>query len=108
MLEEVYTKQCKKDIKLLRKQGKDKTKFDEIVLMLKQEIPLPVLNRDHALTNNWKGCRECHIEPDWLLIYEVSKKNNTLTLLRTGSHSELLEDLNMLQKLDNIIYEALK
>ncbi len=108
MLDDVATTKFKKDFKKVKKQGKDLNLLKQIIEQLRKQEALDIKYKDHALTNNWKGARECHLEPDWLLIYEVSKKNNTLTLLRTGSHSELLEDLNMLQKLDNIIHEALK
>ena len=54
-------------------------------------IPLPEKNRDHALTGNCAGCRECHIQPDWLLIYEIAEDTIFLYLTRTGSHSELFE-----------------
>lgn len=57
--------------------------------MLQNGIPLPAKNKDHALTGNYSGCRECHIQPDWLLIYEISNKELILYLTRTGTHSDL-------------------
>lgn len=96
MLDAVYTKQCKKDIKLLKRQGKQRQKLDEVIEQLQNNKPLAAKYRDHNLVGNWNNCRECHIEPDWLLIYQVDKKNNILYLMRTGSHSNLLnEDLNL-------------
>lgn len=52
-------------------------------------LELPAVYRDHALTNNWKGYRECHIEPDWLLVYRVIENQLILSLTRTGTHSDL-------------------
>ena len=53
------------------------------------EEPLPPKNRDHALVGNYIGCRECHIEPDWLLVYEVRQEELVLILIRTGTHADL-------------------
>lgn len=107
MLEETYTRQCRKDIKLLRKQGKDKTKFDKVVLLLKQGVSLPIQYRDHALSGAWSGFRECHITPDWLLIYEIDEAEGVLNLIRTGSHSELFESVSAVQKLNQSLDEVL-
>lgn len=79
----------KKDLKLLSKRGYDEEKLWSIVEQLANGIPLPPKNRDHALTGNYIGCRECHIEPDWLLIYEIQKDELILLLIRTGTHSDL-------------------
>ena len=57
--------------------------------MLANEQPLPEKYKDHALTGDWKGFRECHIQPDWLLIYEINNNELILYLTRTGSHSDL-------------------
>lgn len=81
--------QFKRDVKLLIKQGKDGAKLREIVAMLANGLPLPQKNKDHALTGEYVGCRECHIQPDWLLIYEIVENDLILYLTRTGSHSEL-------------------
>lgn len=59
----------KKDLKAIIKRGADQEKLWEIVELLANGSPLPAKNRDHALTGNYAGCRECHIEPDWLLVY---------------------------------------
>jgi mRNA interferase YafQ len=63
--------QFKKDLKKIRKQGKDPAKLDAIVHVLQKEESLPKKCRDHELIGNWKGYRECHIAPDWLLIYKI-------------------------------------
>ena len=77
----------KKDLKRAAKRGKDIDKLDGVVDLLQQDIPLPTHNLDHALSSNWKGHRECHLEPDWLLIYK--KQDNNLLLTRTGTHNDL-------------------
>jgi len=81
------TAQFKKDIKRLIKQGKDQQKLIQLVQVLLGGRPLPPKNRDHPLKGNWKGRRDCHIEPDWILIYK--KTEDELRLERTGSHSDL-------------------
>ena len=86
-----YTNQFKKDLKLARKQGKDDTKLFDVVEILARGGELAPRYRDHALTGNYRGCRECHIEPDWLLIYEIFNEVLVLVLNRTGSHSELFD-----------------
>lgn len=72
MLELEYTNQFKKDLKLAKKRGKDTSKLDKIVDLLLKEKLLPEKNHDHPLTGNYKDHRECHIEPDWLLMQESS------------------------------------
>lgn len=79
--------QFKRDIKRLMRQGADLTKLEAIVIRLVAELPLDERQRDHALSGNWRGYRDCHIEPDWLLIYRVV--DDELQLTRTGSHAEL-------------------
>lgn len=83
------TRQYLRDLKRARKRGLDENKLDEIIQKLIQGIPLPAKNRDHNLVSNYKGCRECHISPDWLLIYSIDNGINLLTLVRTGTHSDL-------------------
>lgn len=89
MLEIFYTTQFKKDFKRAKKQGKDISKLISILSILQKQEQLPELHRDHNLTGNYLGFRECHITPDWLLIYKVDEDKLILTLVRTGSHSEL-------------------
>lgn len=79
----------KKDLKQIIRRGYDQEKLWDIVEQIANEIPLPAKNRDHALTGNYIGCRECHIEPDWLLVYEIQKNELILLLVRTGTHSDL-------------------
>ena len=86
-----FTNQFKKDIKLAQKQGKDIEKLFSVVNILANGKTLPAKFRDHDLTGDYKGCRECHIEPDWLLIYEKDSGLLILMLNRVGSHSELFK-----------------
>jgi len=83
----VYTGQFKRDYKLAQKRGKNILLLKEVVGELALGNDLPLKNQDHSLTGNYKGCRECHIEPDWLLVYETT--DIEITLIRTGSHSDL-------------------
>ena len=80
-------KQFRKDYRKLKSSGKDLTKLAVVIDTLAAEEPLPESFRDHALVGNYVGCRECHVSPDWLLIYQT--KQTELILMRTGSHSEL-------------------
>ena len=80
----------KKDVKKLSKSGsKNMSKLREVIRKLEREEPLEKEYNPHPLSGNWKDHMECHIEPDWLLIYRIDKKYNELILVRTGSHSEL-------------------
>jgi mRNA interferase YafQ len=79
--------QFRRDVKRLRRQGADLTKLETVIRSLADESALEPHSRDHALVGNWRGFRECHIQPDWLLIYRV--ENSELQLARTGSHAEL-------------------
>lgn len=82
------TNQFNREYKKIKKSGqKDMKKIDDVMQTLIAGASLPVRNRDHALSNNYKDRRECHIEPDWLLIYKI--ENDTIIFERTGSHSEL-------------------
>lgn len=84
-----YTTQFKKDYKLAMKRGLNIDLLDKIIAQLAVGEPLPEKNRDHALSGNFVGHRECHISPDWLLIYRYEDDVLVLTLSRTGSHSDL-------------------
>ena len=79
----------KKDLKVIIKRGYDMRLLDDIVSRLANGEKLPDKNKDHALVGNFGGCRECHITPDWLLIYEIDNDELLLYLTRTGSHSDL-------------------
>lgn len=85
------TTHFKKDYKLALRRGLDIGLLEEVIASLAMGIPLPEKNRDHALSGNWIGHRECHILPDWLLIYHIDENILVLTLSRTGSHSDLFE-----------------
>ena len=84
-----FTTQFKKDYKLAIKRGLKIDLLEQIVASLADGLALPEKNKDHALTGNWIGHRECHILPDWLLVYRVEDDVLVLTLARTGSHSDL-------------------
>ncbi len=81
------TSQFKKDLKRLTKRGKDIAKLKSLVTLIAQDLPLEDRYKDHPLVGNWLGSHDCHIEPDWLLIYRLSE--NELFLERTGSHADL-------------------
>jgi mRNA interferase YafQ len=89
MLKVRYSARFKKDFKLIQKRGYDLNIFNEVVGLLREEKPLPEKYRDHALFGNYGGHRSCHFTPDWLLIYKVEKDVLTLSLTRTGTHSDL-------------------
>ena len=91
MLRPGFSGQFKRDYKLALKRGLDPKKLEEGITLLCAETPLPERYRDHALVNsrNYKDMRECHIQPDWLLIYKVVRETLILELIRTGSHSDL-------------------
>jgi mRNA interferase YafQ len=79
--------QFRRDVKLAKKRGKDMAKLRELILLLAERAPLPVRYRDHSLAGDWRRYRDCHIEPDWLLIYKID--GDDLYLVRTGSHADL-------------------
>jgi mRNA interferase YafQ len=81
----------KKDLKKIRRQGKDVEKLNAVINLLALGEKLPPHYNDHSLTGNLTNHRECHIEPDWLLIYQIKSDVLVLHLVRTGSHSEILE-----------------
>lgn len=85
----VMTSIFKKDYKLAKKRGYDLSALQEIITKLANGQPLPEKNKDHALTGNYAGCRECHVKPDWLLIYQIFNDELVLYLTRTGTHSDL-------------------
>ena len=85
----VWTTQFKKDYKLALKRHLDIELLDNIIRSLSRGETLPERNKDHALTGDWAGHRECHILPDWLLVYRVEDDVLVLTLARTGTHSDL-------------------
>lgn len=89
MLKIEYTNKFKKDYKRILARNLNESLLDEVLSLLIEEKPLPMKYRDHDLVGEYTGCRECHIQPDWLLIYRKDKEFLTLILTRTGSHSDL-------------------
>lgn len=83
------TTRFQKDLKLIQKRGYDISLLTVVIKKLANGETLPEKYKDHSLSGNYKGCRECHITPDWLLIYEVSAGELILYLTRTGTHSDL-------------------
>ena len=92
MLQIIPTKQFKKDLKRIAKDStKDLNKLNKIVNLLAEQKQLPQEHKDHQLKGKLRNYRECHIEPDWLLIYRAQNDILVLSLVRTGSHSDLLK-----------------
>lgn len=91
MYEVKFTTAFKKSYKLMKKRGLDISLLDDVVDKLRQGIPLEEKYRDHGLLGNYEGFRECHIKPDWLLIYLLENDILTLTLVDTGNHSDLFK-----------------
>ena len=89
MLKVVLSNLFKRDLKRAARRGRDVTLLEEIVNILAEKRSLPKANRDHSLSGKWIGYRECHIQPDWLLIYQVNEDELFLLLMRTGTHSDL-------------------
>lgn len=89
MLTIKYHTMFKKDFKRIKKRGYDISRLEKIVELLANEVPLPEQFKDHNLSGNYNDFLECHIAPDWLLIYQVNNNELVLVLSRTGSHSDL-------------------
>lgn len=89
MLNFRYQSAFKRDYKRIRKRGYDIRRLEDVIETLAKELPLPKECRDHDWGGNWSGFRECHIEPDWLLVYAIDHNDLVLILSRTGSHSDL-------------------
>lgn len=89
MLEIVPSNQFKKDLKLAKKRGLNIDLLREVVNTLAMKKKLDEKYRDHSLSGNYKSFRECHIEPDWLLVYRIDNNELVLFLFRTGTHSDL-------------------
>ena len=89
----IYANQFKRDMTPARRRHLPEEELIEVVTDLANDIPLPAKNKDHALQGEFAGCRECHIQPDWLLIYnkESDGELHILNLLRTGTHSDLFK-----------------
>lgn len=89
MYQLVQTGRFKKDIKLAKKRGLDMQLLDEVVTNLVESGKLPDKYRPHKLSGNYAGNWECHIQPDWLLIWEQNEEIKLISLIRTGTHSDL-------------------
>jgi mRNA interferase YafQ len=87
MLTSVLLTQYRRDLKRCEKRGKPMEKMRQVILLLLSAEPLPARYRDHTLSGDWIGHRDCHVDPDWLLIYKIDTEY--LYLVRTGSHSDL-------------------
>ena len=83
------TNRFRKEYKLAMKRGQNIGLLDAVIAKLANGIPLEPANRDHGLTGDYAGHRECHITPDWLLVYYINQDVLVLSLVRTGSHSDL-------------------
>ena len=86
-----FTTTFKKSYKLMKKRGLDISLLDDVIDKLRQGIPLEEKYKDHGLSGNFDGFRECHIKPDWLLVYLIENDILTLTLVDTGSHSDIFK-----------------
>lgn len=89
MLKVRFSSKFKKDFKIIVKRGYDISLFEEVLTLLREEKTLSEKYKDYALKGDYSGHRECHITPDWLLIYKKENDMITLSLTRTGSHSDL-------------------
>ncbi len=83
------TSKFQKDLKRAQKRGYNISLLTEVIKKLAAGEKLPEKNKDHSLSGNYSGCRECHVTPDWLLIYEITDEELILYLTRTGTHSDL-------------------
>ena len=90
MYELVTTGKFRKDVKRIKKRGLPLSELKKVLEKLVAGEPLEIKYRDHNLSGNYAGFRECHIQPDWLLIYMVNEDQLILTAVRTGSHSDIL------------------
>lgn len=89
MLDIILSNRFKKDLKLAARRGRNLDLLEQVVDKLSRQEPLPPKNMDHALSGDYIGFRECHIQPDWLLVYRIDDGNLILFLSRTGTHSDL-------------------
>ena len=91
MYEIIYSTKFKKDYKTCQKRNLDISLLQNIVIKLANAQELEFNNFDHKLSGEYRDCRECHIKPDWLLIYKINESQNILSLVRTGTHTDLFE-----------------
>ena len=92
MLEIVYTNKMKRDVRLMEKRGKDISKLTAALSLLASGEPMPPKYRDHQLSGSLKDFRECHIESNWLLMYQIFEDQLILSAVGTGTHSDLLNE----------------
>lgn len=91
MLRPISTSQFERDRKKALKQGKNFDVLEKVLKKLLAEDPLEPKYRDHPLKGHWKGCRDCHVQNDWVLIYRINSQDKTITFERLDSHSELFK-----------------
>jgi mRNA interferase YafQ len=91
MLTAIFSTQFRRDYKLCQKRGCKMPRLSSVMLDLENEVPLQPKHRAHPLQGNYMGCTECHIEPDWLLIYKTDQENKEIYFTRTGTHADLFE-----------------
>lgn len=89
MLTIKYQTAFKKDYKRIKKRGYDTKRLEKVIELLAAGKQLPAEYKDHGLNGDYKGCRECHIAPDWLLVYEIREHELLLYLTRTGTHDDI-------------------
>jgi mRNA interferase YafQ len=89
MLEPIYPRTFRKQYRLMNKRGMNLDKLDEVMGMIINEQPLPPERDSHPLHGEWEGARDCHIQGDWVLIYEIDPETHTVIFHRTGTHSDL-------------------
>ncbi len=89
MLKPLYKPTFKRDFKRAIRRGKDPAKIQEVVKLLCSEAPLPAALRDHALKGKWTGFRDCHVEPDLVLVYRIVRDQLQLICVHLGSHADL-------------------
>lgn len=91
MLEVILSTRFRRDLKTISKRGYDLDLLNDVVDTLAARKPLAEKNRDHALAGTYSGFRECHVQPDWLLVYRIDEEELFLLLSRTGTHADLFE-----------------
>ena len=92
MLEIEFTPQMKRDMKKMQKRGKDMSKMTKVLAILAAGEMLPQKHKDHKLRGKWNDFRECHIEPDWLLLYQIFEDKLVLSCTATGTHDDLFKE----------------
>ncbi len=92
MLKPQESSRFRRDLRRMKRRGKNLEKLKKVVRLLVEEQLLPDRYRDHSLIGDWSGYRDCHIESDWLLLYKINLDEKILTLARTGTHSDLFKN----------------